>query len=240
MRLLLRQTKPRRAGIWVVFAVLAISVALLSLFVAACSLGQTRTLSQSFQTLQDRLSELDSKREAIIHLLLDEKGLLASRRHRREAPRGSRKQQKNGPSAAHFELPEKEDSQSVNNDEIIKGWQEVKLNVTNPINFDKSQGKFTVTRRGLYYLYCQVHFRDRSSAYLKLFVKLNDRVVFNCLQSHTTTPSSGHSILQDFNSCHVSGLIELPESAVLTVHSIRGVRIHYSQKLNYFGLFKVK
>uniref|UniRef100_A0A8C4SBS8 TNF superfamily member 12 n=1 Tax=Erpetoichthys calabaricus TaxID=27687 RepID=A0A8C4SBS8_ERPCA len=156
------------------------------------------------------------------------------------APRGSRKQQKNGPSAAHFELPEKEDSQSVNNDEIIKGWQEVKLNVTNPINFDKSQGKFTVTRRGLYYLYCQVHFRDRSSAYLKLFVKLNDRVVFNCLQSHTTTPSSGHSILQDFNSCHVSGLIELPESAVLTVHSIRGVRIHYSQKLNYFGLFKVK
>ena len=38
----------------------------------------------------------------------------------------------------------------------IHGWAEANLNTTSPLRYDRSRKEFTVVKRGLYYLYCQV------------------------------------------------------------------------------------
>lgn len=41
-------------------------------------------------------------------------------------------------------------------DGTVSGWEEAKINGSNPLRYDGRSGAFTVTRAGLYYLYCQV------------------------------------------------------------------------------------
>lgn len=41
-------------------------------------------------------------------------------------------------------------------DGTVSGWEEAKINSSNPLRYDCQTGQFTVTRAGLYYLYCQV------------------------------------------------------------------------------------
>lgn len=38
----------------------------------------------------------------------------------------------------------------------MSGWEEAKINSSNPLRYDRQSGQFLVTRAGLYYLYCQV------------------------------------------------------------------------------------
>lgn len=38
----------------------------------------------------------------------------------------------------------------------MSGWEEAKINSSNPLRYDRQSGGFVVTRAGLYYLYCQV------------------------------------------------------------------------------------
>lgn len=46
-------------------------------------------------------------------------------------------------------------------DGTVSGWEEAKINSSSPLRYDRQIGEFTVTKAGLYYLYCQV-----SSAWL--------------------------------------------------------------------------
>lgn len=41
-------------------------------------------------------------------------------------------------------------------DGTVSGWEEAKINSSNPLRYDRQSGGFIVTRAGLYYLYCQV------------------------------------------------------------------------------------
>lgn len=41
-------------------------------------------------------------------------------------------------------------------DGTVSGWEEAKINSSNPLRYDRQSGQFLVTRAGLYYLYCQV------------------------------------------------------------------------------------
>lgn len=41
-------------------------------------------------------------------------------------------------------------------DGTVSGWEEAKINSSNPLRYDRQIGEFRVTRAGLYYLYCQV------------------------------------------------------------------------------------
>lgn len=38
----------------------------------------------------------------------------------------------------------------------MSGWEEAKINSSNPLRYDRQSGEFLVVRAGLYYLYCQV------------------------------------------------------------------------------------
>lgn len=38
----------------------------------------------------------------------------------------------------------------------MSGWEEAKINSSSPLRYDRQLGEFTVTRAGLFYLYCQV------------------------------------------------------------------------------------
>lgn len=41
-------------------------------------------------------------------------------------------------------------------DGTVSGWEEAKINSSNPLRYDRQSRGFIVTRAGLYYLYCQV------------------------------------------------------------------------------------
>ncbi|XP_041094308.1 tumor necrosis factor ligand superfamily member 12-like isoform X4 [Polyodon spathula] len=220
MQRFLPKKKLRRSGIWGVLALLALSVSLVSLSCTALSWGHARSLTRSLQTLQDRLVQADLQREATVQLLMEQRNL-QGKRVKRAAVK-----------------PENTVGASSN---IIKGWTEVDLNTSAPVNYDSSTGGFTVQRAGLYYLYCQIHFMERESAYLKLQVYVGKVPLFSCLQSYGTTPSSSPSTkLGDFFSCHVSGLVRLTVKEKLTVQTFRGVNLRSRHDLNYFVLFKVK
>lgn len=38
----------------------------------------------------------------------------------------------------------------------MSGWEEARINSSNPLRYDRQSGEFLVVRAGLYYLYCQV------------------------------------------------------------------------------------
>ncbi|XP_004398560.1 PREDICTED: tumor necrosis factor ligand superfamily member 13 isoform 1 [Odobenus rosmarus divergens] len=40
-------------------------------------------------------------------------------------------------------------------DGTVSGWEEAKINSSNPLRYDRQSGEFLVMRAGLYYLYCQ-------------------------------------------------------------------------------------
>ncbi|XP_041094307.1 tumor necrosis factor ligand superfamily member 12-like isoform X3 [Polyodon spathula] len=221
MQRFLPKKKLRRSGIWGVLALLALSVSLVSLSCTALSWGHARSLTRSLQTLQDRLVQADLQREATVQLLMEQRNLQGKRVKRAAV--------------------KPENTVGAASSNIIKGWTEVDLNTSAPVNYDSSTGGFTVQRAGLYYLYCQIHFMERESAYLKLQVYVGKVPLFSCLQSYGTTPSSSPSTkLGDFFSCHVSGLVRLTVKEKLTVQTFRGVNLRSRHDLNYFVLFKVK
>ncbi|XP_026548063.1 tumor necrosis factor ligand superfamily member 12-like, partial [Notechis scutatus] len=81
-------------------------------------------------------------------------------RHRRQAEKGKRLRPcRTGTiCAAHYEVQATVGRAGMQADAngTIRGWSEAKLNATNPLRYDNSRGEFTVIKRGLYYLYCQV------------------------------------------------------------------------------------
>ncbi|EHB04487.1 Tumor necrosis factor ligand superfamily member 13, partial [Heterocephalus glaber] len=77
-------------------------------------------------------------------------------RSRRSAPKG-RKIRARRAIAAHYEVHPRpgQDGAQAGMDGTVSGWEEAKINSSNPLRYDRQTAEFRVTRAGLYYLYCQ-------------------------------------------------------------------------------------
>ncbi|KAM9312164.1 tumor necrosis factor ligand superfamily member 12 [Gastrophryne carolinensis] len=116
-------------------------------------------------------------------------------------------------------------------------WAEVSRNSTSPLRYDEGRGEFAVTHKGLYYLYCQVHFNENLSSYIKLDLLLNNNLIFRCLQEFSATAAS----IRDpkLRTCSVSGLIILNQNSFLRIRTLPRASLKVDAFLTYFGLFQV-
>uniref|UniRef100_A0A8C5K6W2 Tumor necrosis factor ligand superfamily member 13 n=1 Tax=Jaculus jaculus TaxID=51337 RepID=A0A8C5K6W2_JACJA len=112
-------------------------------------------------------------------------------RPRRSAPKG-RKPRARRAIAAHYEVHPRpgQDGAQAGVDGTVSGWEEAKINSSSPLRYDRQMGEFTVTRAGLYYLYCQVHFDEGKAVYLKLDLLVDDALALRCLEEFSATAAS--------------------------------------------------
>ncbi|XP_051581044.1 tumor necrosis factor ligand superfamily member 12 isoform X2 [Myxocyprinus asiaticus] len=220
--------------VWSLMAVLALSLAVCSAVFTVWTLRQTRDLSRSFKTLQERLEQVNMQRKAIFQLILEKRELLESHRFRRDV--GGKKG--NGRKvASHFEIT-KDSAQNVGNEGVIKGWTEEHLNMSRAVHYNPDTGTFKVERNGVYFLYCQVHFNENQSQYVKLEVSVSNGPLLQCMEGYGTTPASGSHKFHFLKPCQVSGLLRLNKGAELKAVTGGSFSLQVSGK-HYFGLFKV-
>uniref|UniRef100_A0A8C1THH2 TNF superfamily member 12 n=1 Tax=Cyprinus carpio TaxID=7962 RepID=A0A8C1THH2_CYPCA len=220
--------------VWSLMAVLALSLAVCSAIFTVWTMRQTRDLSRSFQTLQESLEQVNMQRKAIFQLILEKRELLESQRFRRDA--GGRKG--NGRKvASHFEITNNS-VQKVGSEGVIKGWTEEQLNMSRAVHYNQDTGTFKVERSGVYFLYCQVHFNENQSQYVKLEVSVPKGPLLQCIEGYGTTPASGSHRFHFLKPCQVSGLLRLNKGAELKAITGGSFSLQMSGK-HYFGLFKV-
>nr|XP_028559094.1 tumor necrosis factor ligand superfamily member 12 [Podarcis muralis] len=162
-------------------------------------------------------------------------------RQRRQAAKGkrSRPRRPSTVSAAHYEVQPTEGRAGIQADAdgTIRGWVEAKLNTTSPLRYDSSRGEFRVAKRGLYYLYCQVHFNEGKTIYMKLDIMLDGELALRCLEQFPPTSSGPQD--PELRVCQVSGLVLLRPDESIRVRTIANVRLKADRYLTYFGLFQV-
>ncbi|XP_066486512.1 tumor necrosis factor ligand superfamily member 12 [Tiliqua scincoides] len=165
-----------------------------------------------------------------------QQGVLRQRRHATKGKR-SRPRRTSPVSAAHYEVQSTEARAGIQADEngTIRGWAEAKLNTTSPLRYHSSRGEFTVVKRGLYYLYCQVHFNEGNTGYMKLDVMLDGELALRCLEQFPTTSSGRQEA--ELRVCQVSGLLLLRPEESIRLRTIAKVQLKADRYLTYFGLF---
>ncbi|XP_057391972.1 tumor necrosis factor ligand superfamily member 12 isoform X5 [Balaenoptera acutorostrata] len=122
-------------------------------------------------------------------------------------------------------------------DGTVSGWEEAKINSSNPLRYDRQSGQFMVTRAGLYYLYCQVHFDEGKAVYLKLDLLVDDTLALRCLEEFSATAAS--SLGPQLRLCQVSGLLPLRPGSSLRIRTLPWAHLKAAPFLTYFGLFQV-
>ncbi|XP_069618639.1 uncharacterized protein [Ranitomeya imitator] len=174
------------------------------------------------------------------HQLLYQKLTEDRSRHRRSA-NGNRKNKQNNRksstvTAAHYEVKSGGQKNADDNGTILD-WTEVQRNSTSPVRYDDGRGEFVVNVKGLFYLYCQVHFNEDRSSYIKLDLLLDSKLIFRCLQEFSTTAAS----IRDptLKTCSVSGLVILRPGNSLRIKTLPKVSLRIDHFLTYFGLFQV-
>ncbi|XP_026869762.1 tumor necrosis factor ligand superfamily member 12 isoform X1 [Electrophorus electricus] len=223
--------------VWSVMAVVALSLAVCSAVFTLCTWRQTRDLSKSIKTLRDRLDQVNMQRKAIVQLFLEKRELLTGQRVRRDVGGGKGKSGNTKKVASHFEIT-KDSLQKVGDEGIIKGWTEQHLNMTQAVHYNSETGTFKVMRRGVYFLYCQVHFNENKTQYVKLEVSVPKGPLLQCTEGYGTTPAAGSHQFHFLKPCQVSGLLLLDKGAELKAVTGKNFSLQVSGK-HYFGLFKV-
>ncbi|XP_055261777.1 tumor necrosis factor ligand superfamily member 12-like isoform X3 [Moschus berezovskii] len=122
-------------------------------------------------------------------------------------------------------------------DGTVSGWEEAKINSSNPLRYDCQTGQFMVTRAGLYYLYCQVHFDEGKTIYLKLDLLVDDTLALRCLEEFSATAASSPG--PQLRLCQVSGLLRLRRGSSLRIRTLPQTQLKAAPFLTYFGLFQV-
>ncbi|XP_060060295.1 tumor necrosis factor ligand superfamily member 12 isoform X2 [Erinaceus europaeus] len=122
-------------------------------------------------------------------------------------------------------------------DGTVNGWEEAKINSSSPLRYDTQRGQFIVTKAGLYYLYCQVHFDEGKAVYLKLDLLVDDTLALRCLEEFSATAAS--SLGPQLRLCQVSGLLPLRSGASLRIRTLPRAHLKAAPFLTYFGLFQV-
>ncbi|XP_053116853.1 tumor necrosis factor ligand superfamily member 12 [Hemicordylus capensis] len=228
----------------------ALLLASLSLLLAAwprsgarAALQQEAAAAATPQELlsEDDVEELDpvvlsagwSSQGKLLHHFAQQ-GALRQRRHATK-----RKPRRPSPvSAAHYEVQPAEGRTGIQADTngTIRGWAEAKLNTSSPLRYDSGRGEFTVVKRGLYYLYCQVHFNERNIGYMKLDVMLDGQRALRCLEQFPTTSSSNREA--ELRVCQVSGLLMLRPGESIRLQTIAEVQLKADRYFTFFGLFQ--
>ncbi|XP_063785725.1 uncharacterized protein LOC134934157 [Pseudophryne corroboree] len=204
--------------------------------------AQQQQQQQQVHPLQDPSSDTQIFYQNVWekHQFLYQKLTEERRRHRRSA-----KDKKNRPNnrkpilAAHYEVkPAKGGTQmNVDSDGTIRYWTEVPRNSTSPVKYNDASGEFIVSQKGLYYLYCQVHFNEDRSSYIKLDLHLDGNLIFRCLQEFSATAASiGDPKLK---TCSVSGLVVLQPRKSLRISTLPKASLRVDHFLTYFGLFQL-
>ncbi|XP_066120236.1 tumor necrosis factor ligand superfamily member 12 isoform X1 [Saccopteryx bilineata] len=159
-------------------------------------------------------------------------------RPRRSASRG-RKTRARRAIAAHYEVHPQpgQDGAQAGVDGTVSGWEEAKINSSNPLRYDRQSGGFIVTRAGLYYLYCQVHFDEGKAVYLKLDLLVDGTLALRCLEEFSATAAS--YLGPQLRLCQVSGLLPLRLGSSLRIRTLPWAHLKATPFLTYFGLFQV-
>ncbi|ELK03816.1 Tumor necrosis factor ligand superfamily member 12 [Pteropus alecto] len=193
---------------------LGLALACFGLLLAVVSLG-----SQALSSAQELYPQSGESQDPVPFL----KQLV---RPRRSAPKG-RKTRARRVIAAHYEGV----------DGTVSGWEEAKINSSNPLRYDHQSGGFIVTRAGLYYLYCQVHFDEGKAVYLKLDLLVDDTLALRCLEEFSATAAS--SLGPQLRLCQVSGLLPLRLGSSLRIRTLPWAHLKAAPFLTYFGLFQI-
>nr|XP_025044196.1 uncharacterized protein LOC102454093 [Pelodiscus sinensis] len=163
-------------------------------------------------------------------------------REKRSVPKGKKSRRQklvaSQAAAAHYEVRAAEDRAGIysGSDGTIQGWAETQLNVTSPLTYNPAKGEFAVVRRGLYYLYCQVHFNEGRTVYMKLDVVVDGVLALRCLEQFPPTSAGPHD--PELRVCQVSGLLLLQPPSILSIRTIPNVRLKAERYLTFFGLFQ--
>ncbi|XP_069816799.1 uncharacterized protein [Dendropsophus ebraccatus] len=223
-------------------------LASLNLLLTTTSWGQNlcqgRAQQQKVHPLQEPSADTQIYYQNIWekHQLLYQKLTEDRRRHRRSA-NGNRKNKNNNRkssaiTAAHYEVKTAKGGNQMNADDngTILHWTEVQRNSTSPVRYDDGRGEFIVNTKGLFYLYCQVHFNEDRSSYIKLDLLLDGNLIFRCLQEFSATAASVHD--PQLKTCSVSGLVVLRPGNSLRINTLPKVSLRVERYLTYFGLFQ--
>ncbi|XP_048221493.1 tumor necrosis factor ligand superfamily member 12 isoform X1 [Perognathus longimembris pacificus] len=222
---------------------LGLALACLGLLLAVVSLGSRASLSAQQEPSQEELAaeedleppELNSQTDENQDVMPFLKRLI---RPRRSAPKG-RKTRARRVIAAHYEVHPQpgQDGAQAGVDGTVSGWEEAKINSSSPLRYDRKIGEFTVTRAGLYYLYCQVHFDEGKAVYLKLDLLVDDVLTLRCLEEFSATAASSPG--PQLRLCQVSGLLPLRPGSSLRIRTLPWAHLKAAPFLTYFGLFQV-
>ncbi|XP_005597081.1 tumor necrosis factor ligand superfamily member 12 isoform X7 [Equus asinus] len=222
---------------------LGLALACLGLLLVVVSLGSRASLSAQQEPSQGELVaeedqdplELNPQTEESQDLVPLLKRLV---RPRRSAAKG-RKTRARRAIAAHYEVRSRpgQDGAQAGVDGTVSGWEEAKINSSNPLRYDRQSGEFIVIRAGLYYLYCQVHFDEGKAVYLKLDLLVDDTLALRCLEEFSATAAS--SLGPQLRLCQVSGLLPLRPGSSLRIRTLPWAHLKAAPFLTYFGLFQV-
>ncbi|KAL2765762.1 tumor necrosis factor ligand superfamily member 12 proprotein [Daubentonia madagascariensis] len=223
---------------------LGLALAGLGLLLAAVSLGSRASLSAQEPSQGELVAEEDQDPLELNPRTEESQDpapflrRLVRPRPRRSAPKG-RKTRARRAIAAHYEVHPRpgQDGAQAGVDGTVSGWEEAKINSSNPLRYDRQVGEFIVTRAGLYYLYCQVHFDEGKAVYLKLDLLVDDMLALRCLEEFSATAAS--SLGPQLRLCQVSGLLPLRPGSSLRIRTLPWAHLKAAPFLTYFGLFQV-
>ncbi|XP_006899186.1 PREDICTED: tumor necrosis factor ligand superfamily member 12 [Elephantulus edwardii] len=224
---------------------LGLALACLGLLLAAVGLGSRAARSTQEPSQGELVSEEDEDPPELNHQAEESGGPLPFlnqlARPRRSAAknRSSRAARPRRAIAAHYEVHPQpgQDGAQAGVDGTVSGWEEAKINSSNPLRYDRQRGKFTVTRAGLYYLYCQVHFDEGKAVYLKLDLLVDKTLALRCLEEFSATAAS--SLGPQLRLCQVSGLLPLRSGSSLQIRTLPRAHLKAAPFLTYFGLFQI-
>ncbi|XP_070338517.1 tumor necrosis factor ligand superfamily member 12 isoform X6 [Equus asinus] len=209
---------------------LGLALACLGLLLVVVSLGSRASLSAQQEPSQGELVAEEDQDPLELNPQTEESQDLVPLLKRLVRPRRSAKGRKTRARraiAAHYEGV----------DGTVSGWEEAKINSSNPLRYDRQSGEFIVIRAGLYYLYCQVHFDEGKAVYLKLDLLVDDTLALRCLEEFSATAAS--SLGPQLRLCQVSGLLPLRPGSSLRIRTLPWAHLKAAPFLTYFGLFQV-
>uniref|UniRef100_A0AAY4APQ8 THD domain-containing protein n=1 Tax=Denticeps clupeoides TaxID=299321 RepID=A0AAY4APQ8_9TELE len=233
----LQQRKMRKLRfVWAAMAAFALLLAGCSAVFTVWTWRQTRDLSRSFSTLQERVEQVNTQRKEIVQLILEKRAIMEGSRMKREGKTTLGQSFQHNVCLCHF--PFFLLFGAVGQSGLIRGWEEEALNMTRAVMYNPETGIFRVERNGVYFLYCQVHFNENKSPYVKLEVSVSKGPSLQCMEGHGTTPSSAVHNLHFLKPCQVSGLLRLNRGAELQTLTSPNIDLRNNGK-HYFGLFKI-
>ncbi|KAK2509162.1 hypothetical protein MC885_010623 [Smutsia gigantea] len=226
---------PLVLGLGLALACLGLLLAVVSLGSGASLSGQEPSQGELVAEEDQDLSELNPQTEESQNPVVPFLKRLV--RARRNAPKG-RKTRARRVIAAHYEAHPRpgQDGAQAGVDGTVSGWEEAKINSSSPLRYDRHSGEFIVTRAGLYYLYCQVHFDEGKAVYLKLDLLVDDTLALRCLEEFSATVAS--SLGPQLRLCQVSGLLPLRPGSSLRIRTLPWAHLKAAPFLTYFGLFQ--